>query len=185
MKKLSRACTIGVSIVIATTVLSGCAGRTTKFAKEPYVATSGQPTAKLTNSLSPLLEDSDLATVLIPLDDCKAIKANADLKESVSRQGVVFDMTAKSTMAGKAVDIVAGRPIRLHYLFSDGLKRSRVCSVGVVVTLEPNKEYSLVGGYTTVKKDFPSFDKPGCALGVLDMQTKRLVPNTGNLCPNN
>lgn len=186
MGKSLQVCKLGLTSIIAAIVLSGCAtGRTTKFVNEPYVVPHGQPSAKLTNALSPLLEAGELATVVTVLDDCETAKANAELKESVSHHGVMFDMTSAATLVGKTIDVTAGKPMLIQYIFSNGPKRSKTCFVSVVVSLEANKNYSLVGGYTSIKGAIPLTDKPGCALGVLDVQAKRLVPSTTKLCPNN
>lgn len=172
-------------LVIVASLLAGCAtGRTTKFAKEPYSVPPGQPSAKLTNALSPLLEPGELAEVISTLDDCATIKQNSALQESISRQGVMFDLTSAAT-EGKTIDVMAGRPIAIQYIFTDGPKRSKTCMVRAVVTLEAGKNYSLIGGYTSIKGAIPLLSKPGCALGVLDIQANHLVPSTDKLCPNN
>lgn len=177
---------LGLATIIAALILAGCAtGRTTKFAKEPYVVPPGQPSAKLTNALSTLLAGKELATVITTLDDCQTIKENSALNESISRQGVMFDMTSKAKLEGKTIDVTAGRPMLIQYIFTDGPARSKTCWVGVVVSLEANKNYALVGGYTTIKTAFPLMDKPGCQLGVLDVQANRFLPNAPKLCPNN
>lgn len=167
-------------ILISTAItltLTACAGTSNTWTNEPYVLPKGVPYATLSNALTPVLYKGDSVSITTPLDDCATIRSSHNL-----RSGVLFSIKDGEAAKLDSIQVPANQPFYIQY--GENRKDGRYCYVHVVVNLEQNKNYTLVGGYSTVKGAIPVIlDRGGCGLGVVDNATKKIIPHSQDYCP--
>lgn len=162
----------------------GCASKTTTWIPEPYKLADNVPFAELTNEVVPVLRDGETAKITTPLDSCEKQKADRSLQESNARIGTLFEFTKGQAVSRGTHRVPAGSPFYIQFSQHGQGPRAAQCYVHVIVNLEEGKKYSLVGGFHLMKGPIPVVTGgSGCALGVMDNETRQLVPSRGQLCP--
>jgi len=173
-----------ICLLVVTVSVLGCANKTTTWISEPYKLADNVAFAELTNELVPALGDGETVTITTPLDSCEKQKADRQLQASNARIGTLFLLEKGKTVARQTHRVPAGKPFYIQFAQRGQGPNSAQCYVHVIVNLEEGKKYSLVGGFHLMKGPIPVVTGgSGCALGVMDNETQRLVPSRGQLCP--
>lgn len=168
--------------LVAAITLVGCAGKSQNFIREPYKHEDKTPFAELSYEVKAELQQNEKIQITMPLDSCEKRKADKELQVSNVRMGVLFDQQkGKVVEPGPTHRVPAGKPIILMYSQHGG-PRGAYCHVEVTVNLQAGKKYSLIGGQAYVKSRMALTDGAGCGLGVIDKETRQLVPEA-QLCP--
>lgn len=164
-------------ILFIITGLIGCAGKTHRWSYEPYRLPEGIPYAILNSSIVGPFDEGDNISITTPLDDCETIKTAQNL-----RSGILFSYKKDQSLSASSIKVPADQPFYIQY--SEVRKDGKYCFVHVIVSLEANKNYTLIGGYHTVKGMVPILsDRQGCGIGVINNETGKPVSYAKQLCP--
>lgn len=176
--------------LLLTATLVGCAGKATTWKTEPYKFPKDSPSAELINAIYGAFQDGESIKITTPLDDCETIQNKYDL-----RRGELFSIKNGESTPANPILVPAGKPFYIQYFevlvsprrpsyieFFEPPKKT-YCAVHVVVNLEAGKKYILVGGFNLKKGPVPILmDTQQCRLGVVDHETKAMVPSTQTYC---
>lgn len=164
-----------LGVCTAAILLSACVGPSTRWTSSPYKLPDGIERANLTNAIPTPSGKEDKIWIETPLDDCETIRTSHDLKV-----GELFKMRGDGPEVKDTIQVPANRPFYIQYKATTG---DAYCFVHVVVNLKEGKSYTLIGGYKTITGMIPILSTSGgCALGVMDNETRKLVPNEGSIC---
>ena len=146
---------ITLSAIAAT--LYGCAAPA-----PPYALSPGVPYANLRSSIQGAYGRYDSINIYVTKDGQPGVKKLFSIAKSVSTPAA-------------SVKVAANEPLNLMY--SEGISGGRSCQLRIVVTLEPGKSYSLVGGFVYEKGPIPILTGTRqCQFGVIEDGTGMPVP---------
>lgn len=146
-----------LSISVVTAFLSGCASP-----QPPYALPEGTPSANLKSTIPGAHGFSESIEIAVVEED----------KRMPTRLFVISNSVSKPLGYLK---VPANGPLILHY--NETISGGRFCRLTIQVTLEADKNYSLVGGFTYKSGPIPILmGTRGCEFGVVDEATGKPVP---------